>query len=45
VADGLGINDKSHLCLDVAGFRNGHNDARVGAHYCSDYDDHLWQLR
>ncbi|WP_117208518.1 RICIN domain-containing protein [Allorhizocola rhizosphaerae] len=30
------------LCLDVAGFGTGGNDARLTLYTCSDTDDHLW---
>ncbi len=38
------VNDKSGLCLDVDGVRTGGNDARLTLWYCSDSDDHIWQL-
>lgn len=34
-----------NLCLDVAGFATGGNDARLTLWTCSDTDDHHWLLR
>jgi hypothetical protein len=39
------VNHKSGLCLDVDGFGNGGNDARLTVWFCSDNDDHIWQLQ
>ncbi|MCX5409820.1 RICIN domain-containing protein [Streptomyces sp. NBC_00335] len=38
------VNYVSGLCLDVDGVRTGGNDARLTLYYCSDTDDHHWQL-
>ncbi len=34
-----------NLCLDVAGFGTGGDDARLTLWHCSDVDDHQWALR
>lgn len=39
------VNDKSGLCLDVAGYRTGGDGARLGLYHCDETDDHLWQFR
>jgi hypothetical protein len=36
------VNWWSSLCLDVAGFATGGNDARLTLYTCSDSDDHHW---
>ena len=38
------VNDRSGLCLDVAGFATGGNDAPLTLYTCLDDDDHIWKL-
>jgi hypothetical protein len=39
------INDRTGLCLDVAGARTGGNDAPLTLYTCADNDDHIWVPR